>query len=583
MKNLRIAVSLCVLLAASVARAGAPGQDACGVWLQINHNQTFDNDLNDLRHYKGVMLSKSWSEIEPSEGVFAWKQLDAKLEQAAGLGLYYGIGIPGGPLGPVWLYDHGVPKVMTEGHNRDGPYPYYLDSHYEFYYHRLLEEFGRHIRSLPARLTDRLTCVLVMTGSTQDEAPYKGVPTPAKYAISPEEWLKFRLTTFAKYNAAFQEGPGPVIPLLFNGLMSWSDKGTEAHDWVKANLKGEWGHKAAIGHFYQLNGEAERIKEYRPPLIDPVPGGNEFSFVRCEMDVTWQKEIFQTNVGMNFYWTALSALHNGLGTWHLTSTAREWCRENKDWEFIEFFNKYAGQNRSPDANGAFCALREGLNAADTVKFPEGTYGKADIKNRARYIAICKAYAARGATMDSVEAVLNGQGNQRNTQKGLNDAGWEVLDGNYERFLHQIDAEETSIGWWRVGGPVTPATPVYARFARGFEHASGKDAMYFDIKDSFFHGTPLDGRSPVTVRVVYYDKGTGQWALQYDAVGDPSKTAYVVTKTDTGSWKEKTVTLNDAYFGNRGPHGADLTLVNTDADDDIFHIVELTKGNGRPPQ
>src|SRR5262249_724176 len=143
-----------------------------------------------------------------------------------------------------------------------GPYPYYLDSHYIFYYHRMIEEFGRHVRSLPPRLSDRIVCVLVMTGSTQDEAPFKGTPIPAKYAISKAEWLKFRLGAFAKYNDAFQKGKGPVIPLLFNGLMSWSEfqDGPRAHEWVKANVKGGWGHKEA-SHFYQLNGEAERLKE----------------------------------------------------------------------------------------------------------------------------------------------------------------------------------------------------------------------------------------------------------------------------------------------------------------------------------
>ena len=37
-----------------------------------------------------------------------------------------------------------------------------------------------------------------------------------------------------------------------------------------------------------------------------------------------------------------------------------------------------------------------------------------------------------------------------------------------------------------------------------------------------------------------------------------------------------VTLNDAYFGNSCPRGADLMLVNTDTEDDIFHMIELTR-------
>jgi hypothetical protein len=363
--------------------------------------------------------------------------------------------------------------------------------------------------------------------------------------------------------------------------MSWSDfqQGPQALAWVKANVKGGWGHKES-SHFYQLSGESERLKEYLPHLIDPTPGGNDLAFTRCEMDATWTKPIFQTNVRMSFYWTAISSLHNGLGTWHLTRSARDWCREQNYFEFIEFFNKYAAQTHSTDATGAFCVLREGLDSADTQKFPEAKYGEATQKNKDRYLAICKAYAHRGARMDSVDAVLNGQGNQRNTQRGLNDAGWQVFAENYERFLHQIDADETSIGLWRVGGEVTDETPVYARFARSFDQAAGKDAMYFDIKDSFFHGRPLNAGCPVTVRVVYFDRCKGTWSLCYDAVDDAQKTAMTITNADSGSWKEQSITLADAHFGNRGKRGADLSLVRVAGDDTIFHLVELT-AMGKP--
>ena len=51
-----------------------------------------------------------------------------------------------------------------------------------------------------------------------------------------------------------------------------------------------------------------------------------------------------------------------------------------------------------------------------------------------------------------------------------------------------------------------------RFARRFDHASGRDAMFFNIYDAFFGGAePLNGRYEIEVRVVYFDEGRGKWA------------------------------------------------------------------------
>lgn len=573
----RACVPVLLLVLFACLPAGLAAQlrtpDACGVWVRGNRY-----DVKEFP-YRGAEVDYKWDEIEPSEGVFTWKDFDAELERAASLGLYASVGINVGPMSPAWLYDKGIPKVMTPSHRaRTGPYPYYLDPRHVACYHRLIEEFGRHVRTLPPRLVDWIVFVQVKTGSTGDEAPYKGAPLPPQYAITPQQWHDFRLAAFKKFHAAFQQGPGPVIPMLFNGIVSGIASGdTALGEWVKENVKGGWGHKqAGTGQCYQLNEETRRLEDDVPHLIDPAPGVLQF-FTRCEMDQTWQKgHNISLNPAMGFYWTALSALHSGLSVWNLTGSARDWCRENNYWEFAHFFDKYAPQSLSPKASGAFCALREGLDASDARKFPESRFGEASKKNRERYIAICKAYASRGAKLDDPDGVLAGQVSQRFQQNVLNDAGWQILPGNYERFLHQIDPDETSVGLWRVGGDVTFSTPVYARFARGFDHAAGKDALYFDIKDSFFSGRPLKGAYPLTIRVVYYDKGAGQWALQYDAVGNPTKTARVVTKTDSGKWKERTVTVSDGYFGNRGPRGADLMLVNTDAEDDVFHMVELTK-------
>ena len=51
------------------------------------------------------------------------------------------------------------------------------------------------------------------------------------------------------------------------------------------------------------------------------------------------------------------------------------------------------------------------------------------------------------------------------------------------------------------------------------------------------------------------------------------------KTGTGTWKEISVTLSDAHFGNRCPRGTDLMLVSLDQEDDAFHMVQVTRKTG----
>jgi hypothetical protein len=155
---------------------------------------------------------------------------------------------------------------------------------------------------------------------------------------------------------------------------------------------------------------------------------------------------------------------------------------------------------------------------------------------------------------------------------MNDVGWNIESGNYRRYLEQYDPDGTSRGYWRVG----PKDQPYGRFARGFDAASGRNAMYFHLADRFFGGKSLNGGYPVKVRVVYFDSGHGTWALRYDAVNNPEKTALDVKNTDTGRWKEATVTLSDAFLGNRCKNKTDLMLVNTSKENTLFHMIELTR-------
>jgi hypothetical protein len=179
-------------------------------------------------------------------------------------------------------------------------------------------------------------------------------------------------------------------------------------------------------------------------------------------------------------------------------------------------------------------------------------------------------------MDDVDAVTRGALYQRNNQNGFNDSAWGDVPGNYERFITQLNPTNTSKGVWRIygatNGTLTSSSHPFDRFGRRFDHANGKDAMYFDINDSLV--TSLGQRVELTV--IYRDKGTGQFALLYDAVTNSQKTAFTVTKSNSLTWKTNTVVVTDWAFANRGPKGADLVLTNLGTEDTIFHSVELIK-------
>jgi len=196
------------------------------------------------------------------------------------------------------------------------------------------------------------------------------------------------------------------------------------------------------------------------------------------------------------------------------------------------------------------------------------------------LKICAEYSKYGAAVDDKNALTLGQVGQRGDQSGFNDVGWQIWPDNYSRLLTQIDPDETSIPLWRVGGLITPTSPIYSRFARGFEHAADKDALYFKLHDGF---SPDAKPKVMTITVVWYDGQEGStWTLDYDA-GDPTmKTALSVTGKGDKQWHHEAVTLRDAVFNHGGIKGADLALVNTDAKDDIFSLIEVHRGEPELP-
>ncbi|WP_307795553.1 GH92 family glycosyl hydrolase [Actinacidiphila acididurans] len=86
---------------------------------------------------------------------------------------------------------------------------------------------------------------------------------------------------------------------------------------------------------------------------------------------------------------------------------------------------------------------------------------------------------------------------------------------------------------------------------------GSPYEYFDINNTIVPG----GTYHATVTIDYYDHGTGNWSLQYDAVGNHYKSTPAVQKTGTDTWKTATFTVDDAAFGNGENAGTDFRVAN----------------------
>jgi hypothetical protein len=174
-------------------------------------------------------------------------------------------------------------------------------------------------------------------------------------------------------------------------------------------------------------------------------------------------------------------------------------------------------------------------------------------------------------MDDLKAAAMGQVDQREFQTGYNDAGWDIQEGNYERFLTQINPDETSVGIFRVRGTIDKNSSKYDRFARSFDNASGKNTMYFKFDDEMFaNGKPQNLKFTIT----WLDKNIGStWALEYNN-GKRSKTALRVKGKGDNKWKSVTVSVCDMMLNHGGKFQSDFVLVNTDKTDDIFNGIEV---------
>jgi hypothetical protein len=514
--------------------------------------------------YKGTIVHTSWNNLEPRPGEWDFSEFDANLQEAADRGLYIGIKVYQGDASPAWIYDQGVSAVKS---SNGKIYPYYLDPDFKLLLRNMIHRVAEHVKTLPEEIRKRIVVVQAPAGKSGDPQPYQGT-VPEEYRIewgTSPEWREWNRAVFSEYAKAFADMEPPVTLII--------KPNEELHDYFQEVMP-QLGRKTwSTAQGYQANSEMsyewlrQDLVKYNGDYV--MRGRGEFDHAVRE-----NRPWFAEAPVWNMYWQCLWMLNYGVDMFNQRTQALD--DPSNYIEAYTFFTDHAGYKSARDSKTAWCALRDGLDYLDTERFPEATYGKiAGGENKKRYAAIVEAMAPYGAKNGDPDWRETGLHTYYQNLKAINDVAYDIWPGNYCNFLYQIDANETSQGYWRVG----PKSQPYGRFARGFNHSQGKDALLFDIDDTFFEDNALNGEYDVTVRIVYYDGGEGSWALKYDAVDNPQKTALVIQKENTECWREKTVIISDGMFTNRGPRGADLMLINTDAQDDIFHMIEITREEG----
>jgi hypothetical protein len=126
----------------------------------------------------------------------------------------------------------------------------------------------------------------------------------------------------------------------------------------------------------------------------------------------------------------------------------------------------------------------------------------------------------------------------------------------------LGATNTSDGVTQVdyAGPdesaTTTASDVAGMSARTTTGSAQENDMYFTIDPSVAATSSYDA----TIKVSYYDAGTGTVALQYDnGYNDPYHTAGTITLTNSDTWKTASFTVTGAYFGGDENASADFRL------------------------
>lgn len=535
-----------------------------GVWQHIS--DPISKSLTP--EIRGRTCNFTWKMIEPAPGQWDWVDFDSQLVSRAADTLPILFMIYTKEDAPEWLYDNGVPRVIERNNAGEviGHAPYYIDEEYTFYFKRMISEVRKHMDSLPAFVRKQIVGVQACFGSTGDYIGYKGTVNPQYFLREDQLFSLFKEFTLHYYNEYLTTNPRIYV-------LSNPPNNVRGHfEWLADSCSSSWIKVGTIGKGYQLNDEKTKATWLMPELNALQKGSIMRS--RCEIVSNglytgwWDKYPNRNMFNIMAY-----GIHWGL----------DWSNQGDDQlaavgydSAFFFFNKYAGQKDTLAATNAMCLLKDVIDAADAARFPPGQFGTVE-KTATRYNNVLAPFIPYGARLDDINTALQSE-NENTEATALNDVGWDLFPGNYERYLHQINANATSTGYWNVMPDDT--ITMYGRFARGFELNKGKDALYFDINNGFLGNEPVNSKYPVIIDITYLDSTFGSFQVFYDAANNANKLLATITCNNTRQWKKFSITVKDGWFANRGANGSDFYIKSApdNRKDILFAVVEFARPN-----
>ena len=558
-------IILISLIITSSVQAQRP--EWAGIW-GIWGGHVFSRDVYPW--YKGTLVTVDWRNIEPQKDVFDFTPLYNDVIQSVDNGLYVMLNVYIAPNPPEWLNTElGVPFFRTDRTYpwiTDPFFPYYLDPVFEERFKKMIDAVAAHVDDYPENVRKKIIAIYTPLGKSGDTQPYDGIIDDPQFAIEWDgiPWRDYNRRMFIHYRDAFKDKDPPITLFI---------KPRENNEqWARENLPGTGRETRLIAQGAHLAMEMQAYY-WQEDFVKARADG----YLRGEFDlgVRDQSDWFTAAPVWTTYWSGLWCLTFNMDIWNMRSEFMN--NPQPHITAMEFFSKWAGYKNPEHSIGAWAAFRDDIDYDDVERFPENQFGKhrpaTQNPNRERFEAIATAFAPYGAKQDDPESVHLRQLEIVRNQKGLNDVQWHVWRGNYRMHMFQIDANETSQGYWRVG----PMDQPYGRFARGFNPSANMNGIYLDVDDDLFKNQrSSEGIVSAEVQVIYFDSGNGSWEVRYDSGDNPDKIALSVTNTNTDEWKTVSFMLDDARFQNRGPRGSDISIVNADDQVNIFHMLKVLK-------